>query len=503
MPRAPMTLCFLATAAGCILAGSLSAQTTALGHTEFPNSGAAEAQEPFIRGLLLLHSFEYDRARDAFREAQRRDPDFAMAYWGEAMTWNHPVWFRQYRDRARAALEQLAPTPAARLAKAPTEREKAYLAAVETLFGEGPKATRDTLYMEAMREMHQRWPEDENAAAFYALSILGTSHGGRDVPTYMRAAAVVEEVFRDNPQHPGAAHYLIHSYDDPIHAPLGLRAARAYAKIAPDAAHAQHMTSHIFVALGMWDEVVSQNTVAANATSWGPGHYTSWLSYGLVQQGRYQEAVKLLQEARGHMSAAAPAGQRGYLVHMRGDYVVCAERWTSPVLEWSIATDDLLPHARAEDAFVQGFAAVKRGDVASAERWLTRVAAAAQAAATTSDLDSAGRTVPRILEKELRGLLALAGGRNDAGLALLREATALEDAMPFEFGPPAVVKPSHELLAEVLLELGRSPEAQREFERALELTPKRALALRGLVTAAERNGDAKTAQRAHALLQES
>jgi hypothetical protein len=143
--------------------------------------------------------------------------------------------------------------------KAKTPREKAYLAAGEALFGEGEKNDRDRRYALAMEQLHAKYPDDVDATCFYALALLGTSNAGRDVPTYMRAAALMEEVFERNPQHPGAAHYLIHSVDDSVHAPLGLRAAYAYAKIAPDSPHAQHMTSHIFLALGMWDETVAAN----------------------------------------------------------------------------------------------------------------------------------------------------------------------------------------------------------------------------------------------------
>ncbi len=189
-----------------------------------------------------------------------------MAYWGEAMTFNHPLWMEQDAGAARKALEKLAPTPEARLAKAPTEREKMYLSAVEALYGKGDKAANDKDYAEAMRRLHEKFPEDENAAAFYSLALLGTCEGKRDYPTYMKAAAVAEEVFAKNPLHPGAVHYLIHSYDDPVHAPLGMRAARVYAKIAPAAGHALHMPSHIFFASGMWEEAAASNEAAWKAS---------------------------------------------------------------------------------------------------------------------------------------------------------------------------------------------------------------------------------------------
>ncbi|MEP6905888.1 MAG: hypothetical protein ABI875_07365, partial [Gemmatimonadales bacterium] len=257
----------------------------ALGTIDFPTSGSLAAQAPFIRGVLFMHSFEYPSALAEFQKAEQADPNFAMAYWGEAMTYTHPRWNQQDRAKARAALARLAPTPAARLAKAPTAREKEYLEAVEILYGDGTKEKRDTLYSAAMGRISARYPDDLEAKAFYALSLIGLSQDVRSVPTYVRAAALAEEIFRKNPDHPGAAHYIIHAFDDPVHAPLGLYAARAYSKIAPGAAHAQHMTTHIFLALGLWDDVVSQNEIALGPETdkYTPNHYSEWLSYGYLQ----------------------------------------------------------------------------------------------------------------------------------------------------------------------------------------------------------------------------
>ena len=230
-----------------------------LGEVRFANSGAPAAQAPFLRGLALLHNFEYGAAAAAFREAQTADPAFVMAYWGEAMTYNHPVWMEQDAAAARAVLARLAPTRSERVARAQTPRERAWLDAVETLYGEGNKEARDLLYSERMRALHESDPTDVDARAFYALSLLGLAHQGRDHGLYMRAAGLLEEAFPANTRHPGVLHYLIHSYDDPVHAPLGLRAARLYGPLAPEAGHALHMTTHIFLALGMWDRSVAAN----------------------------------------------------------------------------------------------------------------------------------------------------------------------------------------------------------------------------------------------------
>ena len=230
--RASVLLAALAFVAA---SGSVPNAQAELGSIEFQTSGSAAAQPAFIRGVLLMHSFEYDDARQAFQEAQAADPAFAMAYWGEAMTYNHPVWQQTSPQEALAVLQKLGATPEARLAKAPTAKEKDWMASLGVLYGPGERPARDLAYADALEQMYRKYPDDNEVAAFYALALLGTSHGGRDLATYMRAAAVVERVYAKNPRHPGATHYLIHSYDDPIHAPLGLRYADAYATIAPAA----------------------------------------------------------------------------------------------------------------------------------------------------------------------------------------------------------------------------------------------------------------------------
>ncbi|MEO7660199.1 MAG: hypothetical protein ABIV48_11345, partial [Pyrinomonadaceae bacterium] len=230
-----------------------------LGEINFPTSAPAEAQKHFIRGVLLLHSFEYASARSAFADASRVAPDFALAYWGEAMTYDHRIWGEQDQKPAVAALARLAKTPAERRSKAPTEREKLYMDAVEKLYGDGEQSEIAKAYSNAMAELTRQFPDDLEARSFYALSILGLTGTIRNTENYMRAAAVAETIYEKNPRHPGALHYLIHAYDDPVHAPLGLRAARLYGSVAKSASHAQHMPSHIFFALGMWDDAIVAN----------------------------------------------------------------------------------------------------------------------------------------------------------------------------------------------------------------------------------------------------
>ncbi len=483
----------------CLAGGvALQAQEPRLGRINFPTSGSATAQESFLRGVLYLHSFEYDSAREAFRAAQESDPQFTMAYWGEAMTRNHPVWNRRYRAQALAALTKLGATAEARLATAPTERERMYLLAVETLFADGPKAERDTAYMYAMQDISLRYPEDLEAQAFYALSLLGLNQGVRDYSSYMKAAAVAQDVFRANPQHPGGAHYTIHAFDDAPHAPLGLRAAWAYSDIAPAAPHALHMTSHIFLALGMWDQVVERNEKAVELTHRGPGHYTAWLNYGLIQQGRYRDAVDRLVAAWGNLPDDARPGQRSYLVGMRAHYVFGSERWDDQVLGWEIEVADAGRRTRAIEAFTQGYAALRLGRRETAGHFLGQLRTIADEPGEDETPNAAA--TPRILQLELEAMLAYDAGQVDQALLAARKATRLEDGLPLEFGPPDIVKPSHELMGELLLELNRPTEASREFQAALLMAPKRARSLLGLSVAADRAGDGQTAARAEAQL---
>ena len=476
------------------LATGCSAQQSRLGTVDFPTSGSASAQPHFIRGVLFLHSFEYDLAADEFRAAQRLDPGFAMAYWGEAMTYTHPVWDEQDAAAARKALARLAPTREARRARAPTAREQAYLDAVEILYGAGSKQKRDTLYSAAMERIAKAYPADMEAQAFYALSLLGLNQGVRDVPAYLRAGAIAEAVFRKNPDHPGAAHYIIHAYDDPTHASRGLPAAKAYSKIAPGAAHAQHMTTHIFLAMGMWDDVVTQNEIASgHHGSWTANHYTLWLNYAYLQQGRYADASEMIDMIRNHMGAKGGRGMWA-LTEMRGRYVIDTENWNVPST-WATDVDQLGAEGRAAWALVTGLGAARRGDRQGIDRALKAVSMARLVRASVtpdpaSDID----------ELELKALARLSDGAKDEAIALMRQATAREDAMPVDYGPPALFKPTHELLGEMLLQIGRPKEAQAEFQRALTLAPKRARSLLGLARASAEAGDKVTASEAYSTL---
>ncbi len=268
-------------AALLLIAGSLvlgarpaQAQFENVGSFEFPTSASGEAQLHFLRGAAFLHSFGWIQAREEFHAAQEIDPDFAMAYWGESLAYNHPLVSQMPTANPQSALERLAPTRAERLAKAPTEREKGFLNAVEILWGEGDHVDRRVGYRDAMSRLYQQYPNDTEVAAFYALSILSASAATGDLSQRLnvQAGTITLKLFEQNRNHPGAAHYTIHAFDSPVLAPLSLEAAHAFAEIAPAVAHARHMPTHIFIQHGMWNRVSGNNEYAYTAARelWQP-----------------------------------------------------------------------------------------------------------------------------------------------------------------------------------------------------------------------------------------
>lgn len=488
--------------------GSEASADKGYGQVAFANSGASSAQVDFLDGLAKLHDFEYPSALDAFRRAEAADPDFAMAYWGEAMTFNHPIWMQQDLKGAQAALKKLAPTPAARRAKAQSDREKEYLDAVEILYGEGSKQERDFRYEAAMRRLHARYQDDVDAAAFYGLAILGTAHAGRDVATYMRAAGVLEEAWMNHQDHPGLVHYLIHCYDDPTHAPLGLRAARIYARIAPDAGHAQHMTSHIFLALGMWQEVVAANLAAiadvdrvrktTGKSGLGCGHYPNWLGYGYLQLGQMDKARNAVALCRTALEAETEMvhadhsmdpdnSLSGSFANMRLRYLLETGDWTGEVAGWTLPKT-ASPGAQLDFVFTRAMGEIAQGQRAAARRSLyelkTVTRNAADIAKKSGSPDPTYAVRPEIMLFEVMALLAEQDGDLAEAERVLRQTVEQEDKLPIAFGPPTIDKPTHELLAEFLLRRGRKEEAHAEFEKAVARTPGRRLTEQGFAATA-------------------
>src|SRR5688500_11281962 len=323
----------------CLLAIGVAAQESQLGRVEFPTSGSPQAQTHFLRGLAALHSFWYEEAVEAFRESTKVDPEFAMGYWGEAMTYNHPLWSEQDPAAARRVLEKIKETPKL------TERERAYLNAVKVLYGDGDKRARDTTYSAAMEKIYRGYPDDLDAAAYYSLSLLGLVRSDdKSYRLQARAGAIALDVYQKNSNHPGAAHYIIHAFDDPEHAILALPAARRYASIAPEAHHARHMPAHIFLQLGMWPEAAASNESAwATSDAWmkrknlSPNvrdyHSLHWLMYVYLQQGRYRKAEDLLALIKKTMSETTyenklrPGYYENNYANMAAAFVIETERW--------------------------------------------------------------------------------------------------------------------------------------------------------------------------------
>ena len=342
------------------------------------------------------------------------------------------------------------------------------------------KEERDILYLDKMEELHAKYPNDHEITAFYGLAILGSAHDGRDFAIYMRAAAELFDVWNANQEHPGAAHYLIHSFDDPIHAPLGLPMARAYSKIAPAAAHAQHMTSHIFLAMGMWDDVVSANIVARDVQNNRQeeldekttvcGHYPWWLEYGYLQQGDVKSAEQVLSNCKERIEGSPTNGEKWHYGIMRAHFIIDSENWTA-IDSWEIESEKL-GWGGVDYYFTNALTGVKTGDIESAKENLDSLMTYVEVPQRAEEVEHKSN--------QIKALLLIEEGDSDAGIEMLKKEIEYEFSLPIEFGPPEIVKPSSELLGEVYLELGMMEEAKSAFESQLKRTPKRYLTLSGL-----------------------
>jgi tetratricopeptide (TPR) repeat protein len=487
----------VAVLATAVLSASAGAQPpkspgVELGSINFPTSAKPAAQAPFLTGVKALYNFEFDIAADAFREAQKADPGFALAYWGEAMSFNHPLWAQQDLPAARKVLERLAPTAAARAAKAPAGKERDLMEAQEVLFGAGDKLARDIAYSQAMGRLHARYPADDEIACMYALSLLGTARpGDKTTRNAMQAAAIVQDLFERHPQHPGAAHFIIHSFDDPDHAILSLKAARAYSKIAPSAAHALHMPSHIFVQLGMWDDVIASNIVAykaaddlATAKHLPRGredfHTLSWLQYAYLQEGKFDEAQKCLDQAKAVADKDTAANVRDGYAAMKARQVIESEKWEKLALSSAAVKDGGAPgyDGNAAYVFAAGFSAAHLGDLDTARHALEILTAMEKQATAGSN---AYRSKPiSVMAREVASGIAHMEKNIAEAERLLKEATAIEATLDAPSGPPEPIKPSFELYGQFLMSQDRSKEAAVQFQQALLRMPNRRISVQGL-----------------------
>jgi hypothetical protein len=506
----------------CVLTLSVHAQDSQLGKVEFPTSGSQKAQTLFLRGLGALHSFWYEEALDAFREATKAEPDFMMGYWGEAMALNHPLWSEQDTAAARAVIAKIKETPKL------TSRERAYLNAVKALYGEGDKPTRDAAYSLAMEKIYREYPDDLDAAAFYSLSLLGLVQP--ELKSYRlqaQAGAIALDVYAKNPNHPGAAHYIIHAFDDPEHAILALPAARRYASIAPEAHHARHMPSHIFLQLGMWPEAAASNESAWQASeAWMKRrnlslsvldyHSLHWLLYVYLQQGRYQKAEELLTLMKKTMSESTydnklrPAYYENNYASMAAAFLIETERWDLatklfPVsgAEGQVASTQSVDGAHGghgvQSNAMSGMTVRSSNRGQRLPRFVRGYAAASSGAAANlvdTNIQTA-RGPEGINELEVAALAASGKAEHDKAIALMTKAIEIEEAMGPPSGPPGVIKPAHELFGEILLRAGKPEQGMRQFKAALLRQPNRARSLLGLARAAAQSGDRQAASSAY------
>jgi tetratricopeptide (TPR) repeat protein len=433
------------------------------------------------------------------------------------MSHNHPLWAQQDLDAAKKVLDRLDPTPAGRVAKAKLPKEKAYFEALHVLyFSPGDKRARDQAYSDALARMSAQWPDDHEISVFYALSLLGTVRpGDTGFRRQALAASIAQGVFDKNPKHPGAAHFIIHAFDDPDHAPLGLNAARAYAKIAPSAAHALHMPSHIFVQLGMWQDAADSNVVAYKAAfdlntrlKLAEGredfHTLSWLAYANTMLGKIDDARKNIELAR--QAAERNPQNRG----IRDGYLGMRARLISDTAQWEkLSLTAAAPPATGDHAnmpgmpgmsnydgsvtwtYLVGVSAAKLGDLATAEAAETALKAAT---GRVKEGPTSYAAKPHVIrEKELGAVIRWAKGQKDDALQMAREAVDVERTLNAPSGPPDPIKPAFELYGEMLLDAGKPREAMQAFQQALLRTPKRTPSERGLARAAQAAGAPPTA----------
>ncbi len=461
--------------------------------------------------MLLLHNFEYDDAIVAFREVQRLAPGFALGYWGEALSYTQPLWYNEDVAKARQALSRLAPTADARLAKAPTPREKGYLDAVERLYGAGDLRVRRQAFADRLATLVAASPDDDEAKVFYALALLGTiPEGQRNPAISLKAGELAAAVLGRNAAHPGAAHYVLHAFDDGVNNRRGLEAARIYAKIAPASSHALHMPSHVFLPLGMWDDAAASDEASYNASvAWVKRtgrtidqqdfHSLSWLRYEYLQQGRFAAARRLFEPIERALAqtkgGSMPGGHvhseigRGYdamslrneLGSMRARYVVESRDWS--LMKGQSSFDNV------DELFALGLSSVGTGDLPRADVALEHLRKA-----STSITDADIREVASITAEQLAGLLQIARGSRQAGLAQIARAADAEAKRPRPIARPYPIKPVAEFYGELLLGEGDGRGAMVQFQRALNRTPRRAASLFGLASAAAVAGD--TAQSA-------
>ena len=468
-------------------------------------------KEKFEEGLLLLHNFEYDDALTAFEAATALDSTEVMTHWGEAMCNYKALWRLQNTEKGREILARLGDTEEARLASIKDPIKKDMWKIVEIMYGEGEFKERNKRIAGLLSVLHQKNPQHQEIAAFYALSLIwATEEYGDGSPDLRQAASIADKVIKMNPLHPGALHYKIHALDGPTSAKDAHSAADAYAKVAADAAHALHMPSHIYLALGEWDGVVNSNRASYDASvarmkakdlkDGARGYHSlAWLHYALLQQGRYKEAQQILDDMIGFVPNDPTKGARGYLLGMQNRQLVeSGPDATQTKLITDVKTDDIGILSQSNRSFLRAQIAFRNKKAHNIEKeidWLKgKIAVAAQqvegdglvmCAAGTSRYAPTDNSIKsaNVIMAQMKAMKALLDGKEDVFESQMKKAVALEQDTNFPAGPPKIALPSFEHYGEWLISKGKHEEAIDQFDKALERMPRRSKSLKGKMNA--------------------
>ena len=485
-----------------------------LGTVRFANSCSAAVQEEFNRGVALLHSFWFSAALDTFNKVLAKDPGCAMAHWGIAMSWwGNP--FGGFRSQKALAAGGAA-VDKARAAAPKTPRERDFIEAVALLYKDYEtvdQRTRTIAYEKAMAQVASKYADDSEARIFYALAVDQTQlPTDRTYGNLLKAAAILDEEFPKQPDHPGIAHYIIHSYDAPPLAPRALDAARRYAKIAPDAPHALHMPSHTFTRLGYWDESIETNIKSAAAARKDNAaseelHALDYQVYAYLQRAQDAAARKVLETipavgARIQVNAAenaapAPAGFFA-LAAIPARYTLERSAWKEAAA--LTVHEAPFPWADAITHFARALGAARSGQPDAAATDIDKLAAIASALKSKNENYWAGQV--DIQHRIAVAWAAYARGQKDEGINMLKEAADMEDATEKSAVTPGPIKPARELLGEMFLEAGKAADALAEFEKTMKKEPNRFRGFHGAALAAEAAGDTAKARTYYAKLVE-
>jgi len=486
-----------------------------LGRVDFPVSCATQAQKQFNRAVAWLHSFEYEEAEKVFTEVTVTDPRCGMGYWGIAMSNYHPIWAPPSAAELKKGWEAI---EKARSVGARTQRERDYIAAIEFFYYKDSDKldhrTRTLAYSEAMEQLYRRYPSDREAGVFYALTLIakGMMASDKSYANEKKAAQILNRVLARAPQHPGVAHYLIHSYDYPALAYLALPAARSYAKIAPASAHAQHMPSHIFTRLGLWQEAIRSNLDAkAAAKAYAvrnrmPGawdeqlHAMDYLAYAHLQGAQDKQAWGVRDELYKIRKVDPPNFKVAYaFTAIPARYALERRQWAEAAkLPLHPGNMEAFPWQRfrwaeAHIHFARAIGLARTGDTASARQEVEKLADIRQTLAEVKgDYDWAKQV--EIKRQVASAWLAHAEGRHEESLRLMRVAAELDDATEKHPVTPGTLLPAREQLGELLLELKQPAAALQEFETSLRIAPNRFNGLYGAARAARLAADLKRAK---------